>query len=133
MRTTIFCVLAAAIIFVRAGDAHHHHSFTAEFDITQPVKVAGTISDMKWSNPHAWVYIDVKDGEGKVVTWAFETQAANALYRNGWRREDVVPGTAVTAEGYRARNGSPTANMRSLVLPDGRRLLAGPPPTAGSR
>jgi hypothetical protein len=107
-----------------------HHSFSAEFDVTKTVKVTGKINSMRWSNPHAWIYIDV-DTDGKVVKWAFETATANALYRRGWRKEDLEPGTVVTAEGWLARNGTPTANTNSITLPDGRRLFAGSAPNEG--
>ena len=107
-----------------------HHSFSAEFDVTKTVKVTGKINSMRWSNPHAWIYIDVET-DGKVVKWAFETATANALYRRGWRKEDLEPGTVVTAEGWLARNGTPTANTSSILLPDGRRLFSGSAPNEG--
>ena len=56
-----------------------HHSFSAEVDINKPIKLSGTITEVRWSNPHSWIYIDVKDESGKVVNWAFEMQPANAL------------------------------------------------------
>ena len=102
-----------------------HHSFTAEFDETKPVKLVGTITEMRWSNPHGWIYIDVKGPDGKVVNWACETGSVNGLYRRGWRKEDLPVGTTLTVEGWAARNGSPTMNSQSLLLPDGRRLFAG--------
>jgi hypothetical protein len=102
-----------------------HHSFTAEFDDTKPVKLVGTITEMRWSNPHGWIYIDVKGPDGKVVSWACETGSVNGLYRRGWRKEDLPVGTMLTVEGWAARNGSPTMNSQSLLLPDGRRLFAG--------
>ena len=102
-----------------------HHSFTAEFDDTKPVKLVGTITEMRWSNPHGWIYIDVKGPDGKVVSWACETGSVNGLYRRGWRKEDLPVGTMLTVEGWAARNGSPTMNAQSLLLPDGRRLFAG--------
>ena len=102
-----------------------HHSFTAEFDETKPVKLVGTITEMRWSNPHGWIYIDVKGPDGKVVNWACETGSVNGLYRRGWRKEDLPVGTMLTVEGWAARNGSPTMNSQSLLLPDGRRLFAG--------
>ena len=107
-----------------------HHSFSAEFDVSKTVKLTGKISSMRWSNPHAWIYIDVETN-GKVVNWAFETATANALYRRGWRKEDLEPGTVVTAEGWLARNGTPTANTSAITLPDGRRLFAGAAPNEG--
>ena len=126
----IACVLVA--LPVPAGA---HHSFSAEFDITKPIKLMGAITEMRWSNPHAWIYIDVKDAEGKVVNWAIELSAANQLYRRGWRREDVVIGAVVTVEGWLARNGTPTANANTGViqLPDGRKLSGGAPGETGPR
>ncbi len=121
------CAAVAALGLATQTAAHH--AFAAEFDINKPVELTGTVTEMKWSNPHTWIYIDVVDDEGNVVNWALETpRAANMLIRNGWRREDLPVGSVISVEGWLARNGSPTANIRSVVLEDGRRLFAGSGP-----
>jgi hypothetical protein len=120
------------VIVAATAPAVAHHSFSAQFDITKTVTVMGKVSSVRWSNPHAWIYIDVQGEDGKVVNWAFETATANALFRRGWRKDDLEPGTAVIAEGWLARNGTPTANTSSITLPDGRRLFAGTAPAEGA-
>jgi hypothetical protein len=102
-----------------------HHSFSAEYDDKKTIKLSGKVSSMRWSNPHAWIYLDVMGPDGKVVNWAFETGGANALFRRGWRKEDLPAGTPLVIEGWQARNGTPTANASSITFPDGRRLFAG--------
>ena len=110
-----------------------HHSFSAEFDENKPVKVTGKVTMMRWSNPHAWIYVDVAGADGKVVNWAFETSAVNSLYRQGWRKEDLPAGTVLVIDGWQARNNTPTANAYSITFPDGKRLFAGSPAgTAGT-
>src|SRR5687768_4696933 len=101
-----------------------HHSFAAQFDTNKPVKLQGKLTQMKWENPHAWIYIDVVTN-GKTVNWALETNAANSLLRRGWRKEDVKVGTVLLVEGWQARNGTPTANITRVTFEDGKSLFAG--------
>jgi len=126
-------VLAIAVITLIACPTFAHHSFTAEFDQNKPIKLTGKVTEMKWSNPHGWIYIDVTGADGKVVNWALETGGANALYRRGWRKEDLPAGTVLVVEGWQARNGTPTANVSSITFTDGRRLFAGSSNTASQQ
>ena len=120
-----FTGIIAALTALMAASAAAHHSFSAEYDSNKPIKLSGKVIEMRWSNPHAWIYINVTGKDGKVVKWAWETGGANALYRRGWRKEDLVAGTELVIDGYQARNGSTTANATSITFKDGRRLFAG--------
>ena len=102
-----------------------HHSFAAEFDVAQPVTLKGTLSQMEWVNPHGWLHIDVKQPDGKVVTWAIEAGAPNTLLRRGLRKTDFPLGSEVIVEGYRAKNGTPTANGTNVKFADGRSFFLG--------
>ncbi len=104
-----------------------HHSFSAEFDINAPVRLEGRVSEMRWANPHAWIYLDVEDEAGNVVNWAIETRAANGLIRRGWRPGDLAVGTVLIVDAYQARNGTSTASLANATLADGRTLFEGSP------
>ena len=104
-----------------------HHSFAAEFDVNQPFAFTGTVTKVEWTNPHAFVYIDVVDRQTKATTnWAIELGSPNVLVRNGWRRTTVNMGDVVVVQGSQARNGMPLGNARSIVLAStGQQLFAG--------
>ena len=122
--TLLLAAIAAAGLLVSAAPALAHHSFSAEFDAKQPVKLTGTVTRLDWANPHAWLYIDVKDETGKVTNWGLELGGPNALMRLGWSRNSLKPGDVITAEGTRAKDGSSVANTRSITL-NGKRMFAG--------
>jgi hypothetical protein len=113
-----------AALVIATAPAVAHHSFSAEYDASKEITLKGKVASMKWSNPHAWIYLDV-EANGKVVHWALETGAANTLYRRGWKKEDLLPGTPLTVEAWLARNGTNTANAKAITFANGRHLLAG--------
>ena len=102
-----------------------HHSFAAEFDANQPITLIGVVARVDLINPHAWLYVDVKDSTGKVERWNIEMGAPNALIRRGVTKQSVPVGAEVTVEGYRAKDGSRTVNSRTVKLADGRSLFTG--------
>jgi hypothetical protein len=102
-----------------------HHSFAAEFDEHKPVTLKGILTRMEWANPHGWFYMDVTGPDGKVVNWAIEAGAPNALLRSGLRKTDFQPGLPLVVTGFLAKNGTPTANGRTVKFPDGREFFAG--------
>jgi hypothetical protein len=125
---TIFCVG----LTLSAATALAHHSFAAEFDASQPIQLTGTLTKMEWVNPHGWIYIDVKDQSGKVVNWAIEAGAPNALLRRGLRKTDFPIGSEVVVKGFRAKNGTPTANGQTVTFKDGRNFFLGASETPGA-
>jgi hypothetical protein len=101
-----------------------HHSFSAEFDSTKPVSLKGTVTKVEWLNPHIWLYLDVKDDAGKVTHWQCEGGAPNSLTRNGWTKNALKEGDAISITGTLAKDKSSTCNASNVTLPDGRRVFA---------
>ena len=105
--------------------ASAHHSFAAEFDASKPVKLTGTVTKIEWQNPHAFLYVDVKDAAGKVTNWGLEMGSPNGLMRQGWSRNSLKIGDEIVVEGSQAKDGSSIANARTVTLSGGQRLFAG--------
>ena len=121
--------LAALVVglLVAPLPAIAHHAFAAEFDSEKPVTVKGTVFKMEWTNPHIWIYIDMKDASGTVTRWQCEGGSPNTLTRQGWTRESLKAGEQVSIQGFRAKNGSNTCNSRVVTTADGKRLFADRP------
>ena len=124
MKRCIALILQAVCLFSPTLAAAHH-SFAAEFDDKQPVRLEGTVVKFEFMNPHSWVHVEVKNPDGTATQWAVETGSTNALFRQGWRKDSLRAGDHVTIDAYRAKNGTNTANARTVKLPDGRQVSAG--------
>ena len=119
----IFTTLLSAAILCLPAAAHHG---SQGYDFSGPKKtLKGTVTRFAWQNPHAQLYIDVKDEKGNVVNWGFETAGPNSLYRRGYRKGLIMPGITVTIQGYLAKDGSHTGNAHILTMEDGKVIPLG--------
>jgi len=127
MATRVFILCVAALTMLAVPPAWGHHSFAAEYDSKQALKLTGAVTRVDWANPHVYFYIDVKDAEtGRVSNWAFEMGAPAVLQRSGWKRSSMSVGDVVIVEGTRAKDGGTHGNARSVTLAStGQRLGAG--------
>jgi Family of unknown function (DUF6152) len=121
----VMSLTAAAVLVASLGAARAHHSLAAEFLVDKKVEITGTITEMKWTNPHAWLYVNVTDAAGQTQNWAVEFGSPNQLYRRGWSKEDLPAGATVTVVGYAPRDNSQRVSATDVTLPDGRTLFAG--------
>ena len=124
MKTKMVLTMAGLLV-AAALPMLAHHSFAAEFDDSKKVMLKGSVVKVEWQNPHIWLYVDVKDESGKDVRWQCEGGPPNTLTRNGWTRDALQPGDAVTIDGRRAKDGTNTCNARSVTLPNGHMVFAG--------
>ena len=102
-----------------------HHS-PAAFDRTKEVKLAGTVKEFRWQNPHSWIEIAVPNERGEEVVWSVELTSPTYLVRAGWKSNTIKAGDKVTITGNPVRSGEPSAIFLSLTLQDGRTLLERP-------
>jgi len=112
-------------LIATVAPAMAHHSFAAEYDASKPVNLTGTVTKVEWLNPHTKIYIDVKDQSGTVNNWELELGSPNGLMRMGWTHNTLKPGDTIIVEGAQAKDGSNLANVKTVKLPDGRKLFAG--------
>jgi len=124
MRIPLALAAGAACLIFAVSPVSAHHSFAAEYDSSKPVEFKGVVTKLDWMNPHVYFYVDVKTDDGKTINWACEAGNPNALARRGWKKTSIKAGDEVTVKGFRAKDGSFTANARSIVLSDGTKVFA---------
>jgi len=120
-----WATVAAVLLLAAALPAAAHHSFATVFDQNQPVKFTGVVTKVEWSNPHVWFYVDVKDANGAVKSYACESGPPNILVRNGWRKDSLKIGDTVTVSAFRAKDSTDTFSTREILLPDGKKVFSG--------
>lgn len=121
-------VVVAGISMWLAGNGaplSAHHAFAAEFDAERPVEFTGTVTKVEWINPHVWIHLDVNKDGGATESWAFEAGTPNVLFRRGFTRRSLLPGTEVMVDGYQAKDWTNRANGRDITFVDGTKLFLG--------
>lgn len=125
MRRMLAVLAAAGAVVVYTAPLAAHHSFAAEFDANKTITLRGTLTKVEFTNPHGWLYLNVKDADGNIQNWAIETGAPMQLIRRGGDKKSLAVGTEIIVDGWLARNGTRTVNGRTIKFGDGREILAG--------
>jgi hypothetical protein len=102
-----------------------HHAFNAEFDANKAVSFSGVVTKVEWINPHVWIHMDVQMPGGKTENWGFEAGTPSVLFRRGFTKASLTPGTKIRVDGYQAKDGTHRANGRDLTFADGKKLFMG--------
>ena len=114
--------LATTLGLLAVGRAARAHHSTSMYDMANPVTVRGTVKRFEWTNPHAFIFLEVKDDKGVVTEWEVEMMSLNHLRTYGWVRTTVKAGDIVGATGAPAKDGSPSMIAGVVELPDGRKI-----------
>jgi len=126
MKTKLFAILLGALGTIASVHVSAHHSFAAEFDANSPLKIAGTVIKVDWTNPHTYIFLEVENDEGDYEEWGFEMGSPNGLMRRGWTRNTLEIGTEVIISGTRARDGSLKGNAQTVLIAETcQRMFAG--------
>ena len=118
-------IALVAGLVTAGGSARAHHAFAAEYDAAQPLESTGTVTKVKWVNPHSWLYLDVKGPDGSVTNWGFEFGAPLSLQQKGLDRHALPAGTVVTVHGFKSKSGEAYGYASTVTLPDGRTIQVG--------
>jgi len=127
MRTLVALAIVGAVAIVSVPSVGAHHSFAAEYDDQKPLKITGTLTKVDWMNPHVWYYVDVKNPDGTVTTWALSGGAPGQLMRRGVTKNLLVIGSEVNVEGFRAKDGSNNGFGSRVTYADGRNVFTSIP------
>ena len=133
MRMKLAIAAAGVALMIAAVPVVGHHAFSAEFDATRPLKLEGPVVKVEWINPHAWIHIEVTKEEGSKEVWSIEGGTPNTLFRRGFKKDSLMPGTDIVVDGYQAKDGSNKMNGRNLTLPNGDSLFLGSSGTGAPR
>jgi uncharacterized protein DUF6152 len=125
MRTSRAVLVVGVGLLLAAASMEAHHAFSAEFDINKPLKLRGTLTKWEMINPHSWFHLDVKDPDGRVVSWMIEGGSPNQLIKAGVTKHTLAAGTELIIEGYQVKDGSNKGVGRNFVFADGRRVFLG--------
>jgi hypothetical protein len=126
MKPTFLAILTISSWLLVAAPARAHHSFAAEYDSKQEVTLKGVITKVEWTNPHIYIYMDVKDADGHVTNWSLEGYPPNTLKRTGFARDLLKVGDEITITAYKAKDASFTGAGREITFADGTKKFAGP-------
>jgi Family of unknown function (DUF6152) len=118
MSTRYFSILAVCGVLMAAVPVAAHHALVAQYDMDKPIEITGTLNKMEFINPHSMLHLDVKNPNGSMTTWVFQTTNAGSLRSRGLARTDLRQGATYTVKGFAARNGNPMGFLRVLVFPD---------------
>jgi len=122
MRKKIIAWLLTCIAVLGMSHSVLAHHGRASYDDTKVFTLMGTVSSFQFLNPHAQLFLDVKDDKGNIEKWVGEGTSPNMLVREGWDRKTIKPGDRISVTGHAARNGTNNLRIEKVVLPNGKEL-----------
>jgi hypothetical protein len=122
MKRSLLLVLALGLL--AAVPLVAHHSFSAEFDNSKEIIVKGWVTKIDWTNPHVWIYLNVKDEKtGGMNMWGFEMGPPHLLQGSGWTKQSLKIGDEIQVGGFLAKNGTKRMSVNNRV---GVKFVGGP-------